>query len=91
MSVFKAYDIRGIYGSQIDADLARKVGRSYAVEISPKRVVVGHDMRPCAPEITDALIDGLLASGVDVTHIGLVSTPLVSFALGSGGSRPGGS
>ena len=85
MSVFKAYDIRGVYPSQIDAELARAIGRSYAAEISPKRVVVGHDMRPCAPEITDALIDGLLTSGVDVTHIGLVSTPLVSFALGSGG------
>ena len=84
-SPFKAYDIRGIYPTQIDAELARAIGRSYAAEISPQRVVVGHDMRPCAPEITDALIDGLNAAGVDVTHIGLVSTPLVSFALGSGG------
>ncbi len=84
-SPFKAYDIRGIYPTQIDADLARAIGRSYAAEISPQSVVVGHDMRPCAPEITNALIEGLTAAGVNVTHIGLVSTPLVSFALGSGG------
>ena len=65
MTVFKAYDIRGIYPTQIDATLARKIGRAYAAEVSPRRVVVGHDMRPCAPEITDALIRGLHAAGVD--------------------------
>jgi phosphomannomutase len=85
MSVFKAYDIRGIYGSQIDAALAEKVGRAYAAEISPRRVVVGHDMRACAPEITDALVRGLLAAGVDVHHIGLCATPILSFALGDDG------
>jgi phosphomannomutase len=85
MTVFKAYDIRGIYGSQIDEALAEKIGRAYAAEVAPRTVVVGHDMRPCAPAITDALVAGLTACGVDVVHIGLVSTPVVSFALGSGG------
>jgi phosphomannomutase len=85
MSVFKAYDIRGLYGSQIDAELARKIGRSFAAEVQPKTVVIGHDMRPCAPEIAGALIDGLTASGVDVTKVGLVSTPMLTFALGHGG------
>jgi phosphomannomutase len=85
MTVFKAYDIRGIYGSQIDEALAEKIGRAYAAEVAPRTVVVGHDMRPCAPSITDALVKGLTAAGVDVVHIGLVSTPVVSFALGSGG------
>ena len=85
MSVFKAYDIRGLYGTQIDAALARKIGRAYAAEVSPRTVVVGHDMRPCAPEITDALIDGMRAVGANVVHVGLVSTPMLSFALGHGG------
>ncbi|MHC4957934.1 MAG: phosphomannomutase/phosphoglucomutase [Planctomycetota bacterium] len=85
MSVFKAYDIRGLYGSQIDAALARKIGRSFAAQIEPKTVVVGHDMRPCAPEIAGALIEGLTAAGVNVTIVGLVSTPMLTFSLGHGG------
>jgi len=85
MTVFKAYDIRGIYGKQIDEDLAEKIGRAFAAEVEPKTVVVGHDMRPCAPDITDALVRGLTAAGVDVSLLGLVSTPVVSFALGKGG------
>ena len=59
MSVFKAYDIRGVYGAQIDAALARKIGRAYVAEVQPRTVVIGHDMRPCAPEITEALIEGM--------------------------------
>jgi phosphomannomutase len=85
MSVFKAYDIRGIYGSQIDAALAEKIGRAYAAEVKPRSVVIGHDMRPCAPEIAQALARGLTATGVEVVRIGLCSTPVLSFALGRGG------
>jgi phosphomannomutase len=85
MSVFKAYDIRGIYGSQIDAVLAEKIGRAFTAEVKPRVVVIGHDMRPCAPEIAQALIRGLVATGVDVVHIGLCSSPVLSFALGRGG------
>ncbi len=85
MSVFKAYDIRGLYGSQIDAALAEKIGRAFTAEVKPRAVVVGHDMRPCAPEIAQALIRGLVSTGVEVVHIGLCSTPVLSFALGRGG------
>jgi len=85
MTVFKAYDIRGLYGTEIDASLAHKIGRAYVAEITPRTVVVGHDMRPCAPEITRALIDGMRAVGTNVVNIGLVSTPMLSFALGHGG------
>ena len=85
MTVFKAYDIRGVYPTQIDTALARKIGRSFAAEIRPKRVVVGHDMRPCATGVTASLVDGLRAAGVDVTNVGLCSTPMLSFALGHGG------
>ncbi len=85
MSVFKAYDIRGVYGSQIDAGLAEKIGRAFTAEVKPRAVVIGHDMRPCAPEIAQALTRGLVATGVEVVHIGLCSTPVLSFALGRGG------
>lgn len=53
--------------------------------MKPRAVVVGHDMRPCAPEIAQALIRGLVSTGVEVVHIGLCSTPVLSFALGRGG------
>jgi phosphomannomutase len=84
-AVFKAYDIRGIYGEQIDEALAEQIGRAFVGEVAPKTVVVGHDMRPCAPEITDALVRGLSRAGADVTRLGLCSTPMLSFATGHGG------
>ena len=84
-AVFKAYDIRGIYGEQIDEELAELVGRAYVAEVRPETVVVGHDMRPCAPSITDALVRGLTRGGANVTRIGLCSTPMLSFATGDGG------
>ncbi len=84
-AVFKAYDIRGIYGEQIDEALAESIGRAFVAEVGPKTVVVGHDMRPCAPSITEALIRGLTRAGADVTNIGLCSTPMLSFANGHGG------
>jgi len=83
-AVFKAYDIRGIYGTQIDEELAELIGRAFVGEIGAKSVVVGHDMRPCAPSITEALVRGLSRAGADVTRIGLVSTPMLSFATGFG-------
>lgn len=84
-AVFKAYDIRGIYGEQIDEALAEQIGRAFVGEVAPKTVVVGHDMRPCAPEITHALVRGLTRAGADVTRLGLCSTPMLSFATGHGG------
>ena len=88
-AVFKAYDIRGIYGEQIDEALAESIGRAFVGEVTPQGspigVVVGHDMRPCAPSITEALIRGLTRAGANVTNIGLCSTPMLSFANGHGG------
>ncbi|MEE8103949.1 MAG: phosphomannomutase/phosphoglucomutase [Planctomycetota bacterium] len=85
MTVFKAYDIRGLYGSEIDAALAEQIGRAYVAETGARRVVIGHDMRPCAPEIAGALTEGLRSSGADVHSIGLAATPMHSFAVGHGG------
>ncbi len=84
MSVFKAYDIRGLHGSEIDTDLAHKIGLAYAAEIKPQRVLVGHDMRPVAPRMRDALVAGLRTAGVDVVDCGLCSTPMHSFGVGHG-------
>ena len=79
-SIFKAYDIRGIYPEQIDADLVYKIAQAYAKFIGPKTVIVGHDMRLSGEEFSKALIAGLTDAGVDVIDIGLVSTDTLYFA-----------
>lgn len=82
MSIFKAYDIRGTYPDQIDADTAFKIGAGMVRFLDAKRLVVGRDMRTMAPEIQDAVIEGMLSQGCDVVDIGLASTPMVYFAIG---------
>ena len=82
MSIFKAYDIRGTYPDQIDARIAFKIGAAMVRFLSAKRLVVGRDMRTMAPEIQDAVIDGMLNQGCDVVDIGLASTPMVYYAIG---------
>ncbi len=86
-SIFKAYDIRGIYPSQIDEKTAYKIGRGYAVFIlnensKARKIVVGSDMRISSPALKKELIKGLIDSGLDVVDIGLVSTPTFYFAVG---------
>ena len=83
MSVFKAYDIRGIYPSEIDEKLAWKIGAALVRLLGAKTLVVGRDMRKSAPSIQKAVIDGVTAHGCDVLDIGLVSTPMAYFAIGS--------
>jgi phosphomannomutase len=80
LECFKAYDIRGRVPDQLNPALAELVGRAYAQLIHPKRVVVGHDVRFTSPQLGDALCRGLVDSGVDVTHIGLVGTEEVYYA-----------
>jgi phosphomannomutase len=82
MSVFKAYDIRGTYPDQIDAPLARRIGRAFADFLGKGPLVVGRDMRSMAPEIQNAVIEGILDGGIDVIDIGLASTPQSYFAIG---------
>lgn len=90
MSVFKSYDIRGVYPTQLDARLGRKIGRALGMHLkvlpenaakTSLRLVVGRDMRTSAPEMAKALIDGLLETGANVIDVGMVTTPCVYFAI----------
>jgi len=88
LACFKAYDVRGRVPDEIDASLARDIGRAYAGFTGARRVVVGHDIRPSSPELARAIADGLNAAGVDVVDVGLCGTEQVYFAtfhLGLGG------
>ena len=83
MSVFKAYDIRGIYGTEITEELYEKIGRALVVFLNPKQVVIGHDMRPHSKPLFAAMAKGITDQGADVIDIGLSSTPMSYFANGS--------
>jgi phosphomannomutase len=86
---FKAYDVRGIYPTDLDEDGAYAIGRAYIEEFEPRRIAVGHDMRLSAPTITDAVMRGAAEAGADVLDLGLVGTEMVYFAVGELGLEGG--
>lgn len=85
--IFKAYDIRGVYGSELTEDIAYKTARALAQMIAREQsgkklhLVVGSDMRVSSPALTQVVIQGVLDEGHDVIDIGLVSTPAFYFAV----------
>jgi phosphomannomutase len=88
MAIFKAYDIRGTVPDQLNPELAYGIGRGSAHFLGAETVVVGRDARTHSPELTEALIRGINDEGVSVVELGLVSTPMLYFAveeLGAGG------
>ena len=78
--IFREYDIRGIYGTDINEDVAYTFGRSFGSYIKNKQVIIGHDNRISSPIISENLIKGLLESGCEVIDLGLVTTPMYYFA-----------
>lgn len=91
-SIFKAYDIRGIVGQTLDAQVARQIGQAFgtaALAKGEKTVVIGRDGRLSGPELAQALAQGLQASGVDVIDLGVVATPMVYFATHVLGAQSG--
>ena len=79
---FKAYDVRGIYPSQLDEAGAYAVGRAFAEQFEPRRIAVGRDMRLSAPTMAEAVMNGVADGGVDVADLGMVGTEMVYFATG---------
>ena len=80
LACFKAYDIRGQVPTELNEDLAYRIGRAYATFLQPRRVAVGHDIRLTSPALSTALTQGLRDSGVAVVDIGLCGTEEVYFA-----------
>lgn len=80
--IFRAYDIRGVYGTDLTEEIATRIGRALAsyVDGEGKSMLVGRDVRLSSPPIGDALIKGLLAGGFDVEDIGTVTTPILYFS-----------
>ncbi|HTV92453.1 MAG TPA: phosphomannomutase/phosphoglucomutase [Verrucomicrobiae bacterium] len=83
--LFKSYDVRGIYPSELNDDIAYRIGRAFVPLIGARRVVVGRDMRPTGERLFTAFARGATESGADVTSIGMVSTDALYFAVGKYG------
>jgi phosphomannomutase/phosphoglucomutase len=83
--IFREYDIRGLVGSELDADTARDIGRAFAVYLDEVDVhgpiAVGRDNRPSGDALHAALVNSLTESGVDVVDVGVVPTPTLYWAL----------
>ncbi|MFT5550135.1 MAG: phosphomannomutase [Candidatus Azotimanducaceae bacterium] len=80
ITCFQAYDARGKVPSELNTDIAYRVGRAYAAFIKPKQVAIGRDARLTSDELFEALSNGLMDSGVDVLDLGLCGTEAVYFA-----------
>lgn len=79
-SIFKAYDIRGIYPTELNEEGAYAIGRAFVTFLGAREVIVGHDMRLSGPAIFSAVTRGIMDQGADVVNIGLVSTDQYYFA-----------
>ena len=82
-NIFKAYDIRGVVDLTLTTETVEQIGRaigSYASKKKQKKICVGYDGRLSSPKLSNALITGLLSTGIDVINIGLVTTPMLYFS-----------
>jgi phosphomannomutase len=80
--IFKAYDVRGIYPTELDEEGAQAIGGAFVGVFEPKRIAVGHDMRLSSPAMAEAVIRGASQAGADVLELGLIGTEMLYFAVG---------
>ncbi|HIM51886.1 MAG TPA: phosphomannomutase/phosphoglucomutase, partial [Acidobacteria bacterium] len=80
--VFKAYDVRGLYPSQINEPLAELIGRGFVAHLGARRIAVSRDMRLSSPALAHAFIEGARTQGADVVDIGLMGTDQLYYAVG---------
>jgi len=81
MSIFKAYDIRGVVGDELGPDDAYAIGRASVRFLAASPLLVGRDARPSSPALCEALVRGIQDEGADVLDAGLASTPMVYFGV----------
>ena len=88
-TIFKAYDIRGLYPSEINETVARQIGRGYVTYLKAKRIGVSRDMRVSSPGIAAAFIEGAREQGADVVDLGMLGTDQLYFAVVQDGLEGG--
>jgi phosphomannomutase len=88
-SIFKAYDIRGLYPGEIDEDVARRIGRGFVAYLQARTIAVSRDMRVSSPAIAGAFIQGAREQGADVIDYGMLGTDQMYFAVADDGLEGG--
>ena len=83
-SIFKAYDIRGVYPDELDEALAHDAGRAFVAYLGARRIAVGRDMRLSSPSMAEAFIDGARTQGANVVDHGQIGTDMMYFAVARG-------
>jgi phosphomannomutase/phosphoglucomutase len=81
MSIFRAYDIRGIYGKDLTDEIAEKIAKAFINLLQAKKAVVGIDVRMSSPELKESVVKGLISQGCDVIDIGLVPIPVFYYFI----------
>ncbi|MBW8894868.1 MAG: phosphomannomutase/phosphoglucomutase [Acidobacteria bacterium] len=88
-SIFKAYDVRGLYPGEVNEDAARQIGRGFVAYLKAKRIAVSRDMRVSSPSVAAAFIDGARQQGADVVDYGMLATDMMYFAVARDGHDGG--
>ncbi|MFZ2455929.1 MAG: phosphomannomutase/phosphoglucomutase [Candidatus Altiarchaeia archaeon] len=81
MSIYRAYDIRGVYEKDLTDAEAEKIGKAYATYVGGGDIAVGRDCRLSSPSLRNALVKGLVSAGCTVTDVGMVPTPLLYYTI----------
>jgi phosphomannomutase len=84
-SIFKAYDVRGLYPSEVNEEAAREIGRGFVAYLQAKRIAVSRDMRLSSPSVAAAFIEGARAQGADVVDYGMMGTDMMYYAVARDG------
>jgi phosphomannomutase len=84
-SIFKAYDVRGLYPSEVNEAAAREIGRGFVAYLQAKRIAVSRDMRISSPSVAAAFIEGARAQGADVVDYGMMGTDMMYYAVARDG------
>src|SRR6478672_8601304 len=87
--IFKAYDVRGLYPSEVNEEGARAIGAAFVAYLQAKRIAVGRDMRLSSPALAAAFIDGATSQGTDVVDYGMIPTDMLYFAVARDGHDGG--
>ncbi len=84
-SIFKAYDVRGIYPGEINEDAARLIGRAFVAYLGAQRIGTGRDMRTSSPSISAAFIDGAREQGASIVDYGMIGTDMLYYGVARDG------
>jgi phosphomannomutase len=82
-NIFKAYDVRGLYPTELDEKIFHEIGRAFVTFLKAKRIGVGRDMRLSSPSLSDAFMAGARQQGADVVDYGMIATDMIYYAVGT--------